>query len=75
MGASSYDYEQIGDPIQQLVVAQNEIMEDSDIAQELVESIANTVGWWPVVGLILCGAIFVFKKRIKRALIAFIREK
>lgn len=78
MGAPTYDYQQYQEPIQRTVEPRVEqTASNSDIAKELVETLANALGdngYWIILGLILAGLLFIFKKRIKRALIAFIKE-
>ena len=73
MGAPSYQY--IQEPIRKALDTPTPTENNNvDIAQQLVESIANYVGWWGIIGLVLAGLLFIFKHRIKRAVVAFIKE-
>jgi hypothetical protein len=37
-----------------------------DVAAEVIFGIGDAIGYWPLLGLVILGAVFFFKKRLKK---------
>jgi len=62
-------------PIQHQVIEVKPKPKKNDIAKDIVISLGDYVGYWVVLALMFCGCLVVFRKRIKNAMRAFIKEK
>lgn len=74
MGAPGGDYY---DPVQQGISPQTQAVEvvppKPDIAKDIVISVGEYVGYWPLLGVLVLGVLVLFRTRIRKAARAFLK--